>query len=145
LKVARPLLDRANVEVSTRIANGTRLALVDRLQIEKVLLNLIRNSVEAIASAGHASGRITIEVAPSEEPGLVDFKVSDDGPGFGREITRGPASSFMTTKLEGLGLGLTLSRGIIERHAGRFMLNNNTKGAVVTVSVPIAREKVHAA
>jgi len=141
LKVARPLLDRANIEVSTSIPDGIGLALVDRLQIEKVLLNLIRNSVEAIALAGNASGQITIEVAPSAEPGFVDFKVSDDGPGFGREISRGPASSFMTTKLEGLGLGLTLSRGIIERHAGRLRLNNNNKGAVVTVSVPVATER----
>jgi nitrogen fixation/metabolism regulation signal transduction histidine kinase len=117
---------------------------VDRLQIEKVLLNLIRNSAEAIALAGNASGRIAIEVAPSVEPGFVDFKVSDDGPGFSREISRGPASSFMTTKLEGLGLGLTLARGIIERHAGRLRLNNNAKGAVVTVSVPVARETDHA-
>jgi two-component system, LuxR family, sensor kinase FixL len=145
LKVARPLLDRANVEVSTSIADGAGLALVDRLQIEKVLLNLIKNSVEAIALAGQASGRITIEVAPSAEPGFVDFTVSDDGPGFAREMSRTPASSFMTTKLEGLGLGLTLSRGIIERHAGRLRLNNNAKGGVVTVSVPIARESDHAA
>jgi signal transduction histidine kinase len=144
LNVARPLLDRANVEVSTSIADGVGLALVDRLQIEKVLLNLVRNSVEAIALAGKASGRITIEVAPSLEPGFVDFKVSDDGPGFGRDISRGPASSFMTTKLEGLGLGLTLSRDIIERHAGRLVLNNNARGAVVTVSVPIAAERDHA-
>ncbi|HZA02307.1 MAG TPA: MASE1 domain-containing protein [Hyphomicrobiaceae bacterium] len=145
LKVARPLLDRANIEVSTSIADGIGLALVDRLQIEKVLLNLIRNSAEAIALAGNASGRIAIEVAPSVEPGFVDFKVSDDGPGFSREISRGPASSFMTTKLEGLGLGLTLTRGIIERHAGRLRLNNNANGAVVTVSVPVARETDHAA
>jgi C4-dicarboxylate-specific signal transduction histidine kinase len=143
LKVARPLLDHANIEVSTSIANGIGLALVDRLQIEQVLLNLIRNSVEAIALAGHASGRIMMEVAPSKEPGFVDFKVSDDGPGFGREISRGPASSFTTTKLEGLGLGLTLSRGIIERHAGRVMLNNNGKGAVVTISLPVAGENDH--
>jgi two-component system, LuxR family, sensor kinase FixL len=145
LKVARPLLDHANVEVSTRIANGIGPVLMDRLQIEQVLLNLIRNSLEAIGLAGNASGGITIDIAPSDQTGFVDFKVSDNGPGFGRENRPGPASSFTTTKLEGLGLGLTLTRAIIERHAGRLTLNNSARGAVVTVSLPVAGEKDHAA
>jgi two-component system sensor kinase FixL len=144
LKVARPLLDRANVEVSTRIAHGIGPVLMDRLQIEQVLLNLIRNSVEAIGLAGNASGGITIDIAPSDQTGFVDFKVSDDGPGFGRENRPDPASSFTTTKLEGLGLGLTLSRAIIERHAGRLTLNNSARGGVVMVSLPVAGEKDHA-
>jgi two-component system, LuxR family, sensor kinase FixL len=143
LKLAHPLLDRANVQVSTHLFNGTGDVLVDRLQIEQVLLNLITNSVEAIASAGQASGRITIEVRPSSQPDFVDFQLRDDGPGFGRGITEGPSSSFTTTKREGLGLGLTLSRSIIERHGGRLMLSNDANGALVTISLPMAREEDH--
>ena len=118
--------------------------LVDRLQIEQVLLNLITNSVEAIASTGRASGRIVIEISPSAEHGFIDVRLSDDGPGFGRDIAIGPASSFASTKQDGMGVGLTLSRSIVERHGGSLTLGNHVQGAFVTISLPSAPEMGHA-
>ena len=143
LQLCRPLLDSANVDVETRIPAGIGLALVDRLQIEQVLFNLLTNSVEAIASMGRPSGRITIEVARSADRGLIDFRLSDDGPGFARDSAAGPPSWFTTTKPEGTGLGLTLSRSIVEWHAGRFTLGNHGSGALVTISLPAAPETAH--
>jgi signal transduction histidine kinase len=140
LQLCRPLLDSANVDVETRIPAGIDLVLVDRLQIEQVLLNVLTNSVEAIGSTGRPSGRITIEVAPSADRGLIDFRLSDDGPGFAPDSAAGPQSSFTTTKPEGTGLGLTLSRSIIEWHEGLFTVGNHRNGAVVTISLPSASE-----
>ena len=140
LQLCRPLLDSADVNVETRIPAGIDLVLVDRLQIEQVLLNLITNSVEAIGSTGRPSGRITIEVGPSADRGLIDFRLTDDGPGFASDPAAGTQSPFTTTKLEGTGLGLTLSRSIIEWHEGRFILGNHNSGALVTISLPAASE-----
>src|SRR5262249_26845412 len=144
LELARPLLESANVVVVTCVSDEAGPVLVDRLQVEQVLLNLLTNSVEAIMSIGRASGRITIGVAPSAHTGFIEFKVSDNGPGFGAEITPDALSSFTTTKSEGTGLGLTLSRSIAERHGGRLMLSNDGVGACVTISLPAAKEKDHA-
>jgi signal transduction histidine kinase len=144
LELARPLLESGNVEVHTRMPSFVGLMLVDRLQIEQVLLNIITNSVEAIASAGRASGRIAIEISPSAEHGFIDVRLSDDGPGFGRDIAIGPASSFASTKQDGMGVGLTLSRSIVERHGGSLTLGNHVQGAFVTISLPSAPEMGHA-
>ena len=103
-------------------------------------MNLLTNSVEAIGSTGRPSGTITIEVAPSADRGLIDFRLSDDGPGFARDSAAEPQSPFTTTKPEGTGLGLTLSRSIIEWHEGRFTLGNHISGAFVTISLPSASE-----
>ena len=139
LQLCRPLLESTNVDVETHIPVGIGLVLVDRLQIEQVLLNLITNSVEAIVST-RRSGRVTIEVAPSADHDFIDFHLRDDGPGFARDSPVGPHSSFTTTKPEGTGLGLSLSRSIIEWHEGRFALGNQGGGALVTISLPSPRE-----
>jgi C4-dicarboxylate-specific signal transduction histidine kinase len=118
--------------------------LVDRLQMEQVLLNLITNSVEAITSAGRPSGRVVLEVCDAAERGFIDFRLSDDGPGFPAGAAVEPPSSFMTTKPEGMGMGLTLSRSIVEWHAGRLMLGSHGGGALVTIRLPAAPETNYA-
>jgi signal transduction histidine kinase len=141
LQLSHPLLESANVSVETHMPTGIDLVLVDRLQIEHVLLNVITNSVEAIASRERTSGRIIIAVTPSGEPGLIDFHISDDGPGFPPDFVEGTPSSFMTTKTEGMGLGLTLCRAIIEWHAGRFAVGNHDRGALVIISLPTSQDR----
>src|SRR5262245_14283138 len=140
LQLARPFLEGANVEVAVELEDGLGLLLVDRLQIEQVLLNLVTNSVEAILSGGQASGRITVEVRASAEAGYVDFRVGDDGPGFAPIVAAGWPAPFATTKAEGTGLGLTLSRSMVEWHGGRLTLENRAAGALVIVSLPSAGE-----
>jgi signal transduction histidine kinase len=140
LQLARPLLENANIHVDVTLQNGAGAVLVDRLQIEQVLLNIITNSVEAIASTGRVSGRIDIEVITSAEPGFVEFRLSDDGPGFASELASGLPTGFATTKPEGMGLGLILSRSITEWHGGRLMLGNQAHGARLTVCLPVAPE-----
>ena len=138
LQLARPFLESANIEVRVNVHNQVGPVLVDRLQIEQVLLNLLTNSVEAIASTGRNSGHIRIEVRASAENGFVEFMVNDDGPGFAPDIAAGWAPPFATAKPEGTGLGLPLSRSIIERHSGQVTLENNHTGALVTVNLPSA-------
>jgi len=143
IQLARPLLENVNVKVTTSIPPNISRALVDRLQIEQVLLNLITNSVEAIASLPQPSGHIAIEVGFSQTPETMDIRLSDNGPGFDPDMLSTGATAFSTTKQDGMGLGLTLSRSIIEKLGGRITLANDAEGAVVTVTLPRELEAGH--
>jgi C4-dicarboxylate-specific signal transduction histidine kinase len=83
LALSQPQLDRANVTARVKISASLPLVLVDRLQIEQVLLNLVRNSIEAITEIG-SGGSILIEGAPVDE-NLIEVRISDSGPRTRRE------------------------------------------------------------
>ena len=141
--LGKPLVEESNVELSTKTAPDLPAVLVDRLQLELVLLNLISNSVEAISQSGRDAGRIALEARSSTDSGYVDFLVLDNGPGFGPDILNGGATPFTTTKPEGTGIGLTLSRTIVERHGGQLTLGNLAEGAIVIISLPGADGTSH--
>ena len=91
--------------------------LVDRVQIQQVLLNLIRNAIEAMQEQPH--GRLTIN-AIRREPGCIEVIVSDSGPGLAPEIAAHLFEPFHSTKDSGMGVGLSISRTIVEAHEGRI-------------------------
>jgi signal transduction histidine kinase len=88
---------------------------VDPLQVEQVIINLVRNSVEALSDAGRYDGKVMIE-ADRDNEGCVPFT---------------------TTKQDGLGLGLSLARSIVEAHGGRLMIDSSSNGAVVSFTLPV--------
>jgi signal transduction histidine kinase len=114
---------------------------VDLFQIEQVVLNLVRNSIEAINETSQASGVITIE-AKQVENADVEVSVRDTGPGFPEERPTNEFPPFATTKAEGLGIGLSLSRTIIEAHGGLLTAASDAHGAIVKFTIP-AVTKAH--
>ena len=107
--------------------------LVDPILIEQVVLNLLKNAAEAIDSAGLPQARRTIElrVVPRhtpEEGGVIEFSVTDSGPGLKEEVIGRLYEAFFSTKAEGLGIGLSLCRSIIESHRGRIRAQNLYNG-----------------
>lgn len=130
LAVMAPELRRAGVSVATRIEPRSAVIIVDVLQIEQVLINLLRNACDAIESAGHGGGQATFSAIRTSENDL-EIVVGDSGPGFQAEQLRSPFIPFNTTKAGGLGIGLSLCRSIIERHDGRIWLQNGPVGAEV--------------
>jgi two-component system sensor kinase FixL len=112
--------------------------MVDLLQIEQVLLNLLRNATEAMDDTGHTGGTITI-TASTAGSNEVEIEVSDTGPGFLPEFATGEVPPLSSNKPDGFGLGLSLCRSIIESHGGRLTVGGGLSGAVVRFTLPAAK------
>jgi two-component system, LuxR family, sensor kinase FixL len=137
-------LDKHGVQLQLRIARDLPAVKVDALQIEQVIINLVRNSAEALADAGRHDGRVMIEAQRHGE-GDVLIRVQDNGPGFDADLAERAPAPFMTTKPDGLGLGLSLSRSIVEAHGGRLVIESSSKGAVVSFTLPAQASRQEAA
>ena len=99
----------------------------DPVQIQQVLLNLVRNAIDAMQDAAEADRLIRLRAALNRE-GDVEFMVADRGHGISAEIARELFNPFYTTKLSGTGLGLSISQSIIRAHGGRLWYDDNPDG-----------------
>ena len=111
--------------------------MADKLQVQQVLLNLIRNSIEAMSTVEGRSGQITIQ-ARRGRLGYIDLSVRDTGPGFDRDFEVDDLMPLTSSKSEGLGVGLPLCRTIAHAHGGELSIQNDPPGACVTISLLIA-------
>jgi two-component system, LuxR family, sensor kinase FixL len=127
-------LDQQGIELQVRIARDLPLVNADALQIEQVIVNLVRNAAEALTDAGRYDGKVTV-AANRADAGVV-VSVRDNGPGFDPDVAERAVAPFSTTKSDGLGLGLSLSRSIVEAHGGRLTIESNSSGAVVSFTLP---------
>jgi signal transduction histidine kinase len=130
----RSELDRSGVRLETRVARDLPSVNADALQIEQVLVNLVRNSAEALVDAGRHDGRIVVSARRQDD--AVHIAVRDNGPGFDPGVADRASAPFTTTKAEGLGLGLSLARSIVEAHGGRLLIESNPSGATVSFWLP---------
>ena len=112
----------STVNLETRLAASLPSLLMDKIQIEQVLLNLIRNAMDAMRDQEERT--LTIQTAMGE-PGFVLVSVTDNGPGIAPEITSQLFQPFITTKEKGMGVGLTICQSIIEGHGGRIWAEEN--------------------
>ncbi len=129
-------LRRRNVQIHTYVAQRLPPIVVDPILIEQVLLNLLKNAAEAIDNAKLPPSRrhIELRVVPRHMPdegGVIEFSVSDSGPGLKDEVIGRLYEAFFSTKSDGLGIGLSLCRSIIESHRGRIRAENLYNGATV--------------
>lgn len=111
---------------------GTPRILVDRVQIQQVILNLVKNAIQSVGK----DGKLTVRV--EAEPGAVRFTISDSGPGVPPERVARLFKPFSTTKNDGMGLGLPICRSIVEAHGGTIRYEpSKTGGAAFTFALPI--------
>jgi PAS domain S-box-containing protein len=129
-------LRRRKVAIRVYVAQRLPQIMVDPILIEQVLLNLLKNAAEAIDSAQLPVARrhIELRVIPrhmSDEGGVIEFSVTDNGPGLKAEAAQRLYEAFFSTKPEGLGIGLSLCRTIVESHRGRMRAENLYNADVV--------------
>jgi two-component system sensor kinase FixL len=104
------------------------LVLADRVQVQQVLLNLIRNAMDAMEAS--QTRDLTIAIAPADA-GHVKISVADSGSGIQPEVAEQLFQPFITTKREGMGVGLSISRTIVESHGGRIWVEPNPSGGTI--------------
>lgn len=136
-----PEARQAGVTVRLNLDTGAPQAWADLVQIQQVLLNLIRNGIEAMSGCERESRELTI--ATCRPPGdTVEITVEDRGPAVNDETARRMFDPFFTTKPEGLGMGLSISRGIVELHGGRLWATpNSDQGLTVHCVLPAPEPK----
>jgi two-component system sensor kinase FixL len=116
------------VQVAFAFDDSVDFILVDRIQIQQVILNLIRNAMEAMEEVE----RRKLDVSTRRVgPETVEIAVMDSGPGIAAEIAEKLFQPFMTTKSHGMGVGLSISRTIVEAHGGRLWTEPNPQGGTV--------------
>ncbi len=131
-------IDRHNVAIRIAIAPETPPVMIDLLQIEQVLINLLRNAVEAMEEHTTVRGVVVLEAKPTTD-GFVEILVSDTGPGFPPQMMDNAFLPLSSVKAEGLGIGLPLCKSIVEAHGGRLSFESSAQGAVVRFTLPIAK------
>ena len=129
-------LRRRNVAIHHYVAQHLPMLHCDPILIEQVLLNLLKNAAEAIDSAQLPAARrhIELRVIPRHSPkegGVIEFSVTDMGPGLPEEVLARLYEAFFSTKPEGMGIGLSLCRSIVESHRGRIGGQNLYNGAAI--------------
>jgi PAS domain S-box-containing protein len=165
IAIARSELQRNRVSLMTRLANDLPLILGDRIQLQQVVLNLLINAIEAMAKAGEgprelwvSSEKATDVCGESEEekleqsgsadndPTHVVVAVRDTGPGLDPSGLDHLFEAFYSTKPQGMGMGLAISRSIIDAHGGRLWATENPpRGAVFRFALPIREERMRTA
>lgn len=111
--------------------------LIDRVQIEQVILNLVRNGMESMARVTDGTGELSIQVT-CPDPHTTEVAVTDTGEGFPPDLAETIFDPFFTTKSTGIGMGLSISRSIVEAHAGRlWAVSSPGRGTTFRFTLPV--------
>jgi PAS domain S-box-containing protein len=136
ISLLRHETERHNISLLTELDADVPSVRADRVQLQQVILNLVMNAIESAASVDRDRRRLVIQSALSN-PGELLVAVKDTGPGIEARQAERLFAPFFTTKPEGIGMGLSISRSIIEAHGGRLWAEKNEPhGAVFQFVLP---------
>ncbi len=128
---ARP----SGVRISMQLDRSVGAVSIDKIQVQQVVLNLVRNAVEAMEESERRELLVSTSYCRSRK--IVELRVADSGPGLPKDIAARLFEPFLTTKKTGMGLGLSICREIVEAHGGHITAVPNTPGgAVFSVTLP---------
>jgi signal transduction histidine kinase len=136
ISLLRSEAERHSISIHVELAPELPSVKADRVQLQQVFMNLMLNGIEAI-SEGNMAGDLTIKSQRNPD-GQVLISVSDTGVGLPPERANKVFDAFFTTKPHGTGMGLSISRSIIELHGGRLWATGNAdRGAVFHFTIPV--------
>jgi C4-dicarboxylate-specific signal transduction histidine kinase len=137
ISLVRDELFTNHVSVQTQLAKGLSLVPGDRVQLQQIMLNLILNAIEAMTGSGSNVRNLMIS-SEAQSDGAILVTITDSGPGIASGDQERIFESFFTTKTDGIGIGLSICRSIIESHGGRLWLDNqHSGGAAFKFTLPI--------
>ena len=130
-------LQRGRVILRTEFAGNLPPVIGDRVQLQQVILNLVRNASDAMSTVNDRPRELTVR-SERDQDDCVRLTIKDTGVGFGQEVPDGLFQAFYTTKNDGMGIGLSISRSIIEAHHGRLSATvNDGPGATFSFAIPL--------
>jgi signal transduction histidine kinase len=130
-----------NVAVNTVLTPHPLIVKGDRVQLEQVILNLVVNAIDVLATSRSDNRRITVRTHLTEDD-TAELSVSDTGPGVQPDVLKQIFEPFFTTKESGMGMGLAIARTIVEAHDGRLWAENQEGGgAIFRLAVPVVRAR----
>jgi PAS domain S-box-containing protein len=136
IALTRSELRRNRTSLQTQLADGLPIIPGDRIQLQQVMLNLILNAVEAMSGSSEAAREVSIRTEQDGSGGVL-VAVQDSGPGLKPESLDRLFDAFYTNKPDGLGMGLSICRSIVEAHGGRVWATANVPhGAVLQFTLP---------
>ena len=141
IALARSEMNSHGVSLRMQLADDLPLVVGDRIQVQQVILNLMINAIEAMSGTGDAPRELSITSARDHPQGVL-VAVADSGPGLNPASRDRLFTPFYTTKPQGMGMGLAISRSIVETHGGRLWPTANVpRGAVFQFTLPTGGEE----
>ena len=140
IEITRSEAMKKGVVVQTDLGDDLPLVPGDRVELQQVILNLILNAIEAMSATSEGSRELLITKGKNESDDVL-VAVRDSGPGLAPAALEHLFKAFHTTKPNGLGLGLSICRSIIEAHGGRLWASANApRGAVFQFTLPVNQD-----
>ncbi|MFO1348174.1 MAG: ATP-binding protein [Pseudomonadales bacterium] len=132
---------RHGIPVHLHLAHAMPDVRVDTVQIQQVILNLIRNALEAMDETPRDLARVDV-YTQREGEGQVSIRVVDAGPGLSEDAQQQVFTPFFTTKVAGMGMGLSISESIVNAHGGSLLVSNNANGIGATFKVLLTAQNI---
>ncbi|MFT6068992.1 MAG: signal transduction histidine kinase/ActR/RegA family two-component response regulator [Bacteriovoracaceae bacterium] len=132
-----------NVEFNNIVPEEAKLCLVNKIELEQVIVNLLQNAVDALEEAGTKNPEITISLDTNIDENCLELFVKDNGPGIPKEIQKDIFKPFFTTKKvgKGTGLGMAISERLINKYRGTIEIEeSNEKGTTFVVQLPLIED-----
>ena len=143
IALARSEVQRHRVSLQTQLSDEAPLIVGDRIQLQQVILNLIHNAIEAMSGVNEGPRELLVGSAKHESQGVL-VAVRDSGPGLDPESLNHVFTAFYTTKPQGMGMGLAISRSIVEAHGGSLWATaNDNRGATFQFTLPTGDGNQH--
>jgi PAS domain S-box-containing protein len=136
-------LQRSPVELRTRLSSDLPIVTADRVQLQQVILNLVINAIDALSGVDNRPRELVVGSGRGDSKDVL-VEVRDSGPGIDPANLNRLFDSFYTTKPDGMGMGLSISRSIVEAHGGRLWATpNEPHGAVFQFTLPVDGDRTY--